>query len=241
MIRRLLSLVKAKKPVRTGNYTDHHCHILPGVDDGAKTIEESLEMARALSALGFTTVHCTPHCMPGYSELKPETVREHTASLQSKLDEEGIALRVLPGMEYLVTEGFAKFIPDLLPLGDTGMVLVETERHLHQDFLVDMLYKIKLKGHTPLIAHPERTPKVIRDERLFEKITRMGCEFQINLASFSGLYGSDAKALSRKILKDYGAPVIGSDGHNPHQIQKYVSEGMDTWLLGQESWEQGEN
>lgn len=232
MIKRLLSLVQAKKPVPAGNYTDHHCHILPGVDDGAKSIDESLEMARALSSLGFTTVHCTPHCMPDYSELLPETVREMAVSLQGKLDEEGIPLRVLPGMEYLVTEGFAKFIPNLLPLGDTGFVLVETERHMHQDFLVDMLYRIKLKGLTPLIAHPERTSQVLKDKALFEKITKMGCAFQINLASFSGLYGSEAKALSKKIMKDFGAPVVGSDGHSAHQIKKYVSEGMKTWLDG---------
>lgn len=136
---------------------DFHCHLLPALDDGAVSIDESLAMAKSLAAFGYKTVTCTPHCIKGYYDLSPHKVREATLMLQSDLDNAGIALELQPGMEYMLDECFSSFADDLLPLGNTRLVLCEAPHQAHPGFVRENLELILAKGFVPLIAHPERT------------------------------------------------------------------------------------
>jgi protein-tyrosine phosphatase len=136
---------------------DFHAHILPGIDDGAVTIDDSISMARALADFGYKTVCCTPHCIKGYYDLSPKKVREATLLLQADLDNAGIRLELWPGMEYMLDECFATFTDNLLPLGKTRLVLCEAPPQAHPAIVNDCLKLIRKKGYVPLIAHPERT------------------------------------------------------------------------------------
>ena len=145
---------------------DFHSHLLPALDDGAITVDDSIAMARALAAFGYKAVCCTPHCIKGYYELAPKQVREATLILQADLDNEGIQLELWPGMEYMLDECFSEFAEDLLPLGDTKLVLCEAPPQAHPLFVQEGLELIAEKGFVPLVAHPERT------QFFYDKITQ---------------------------------------------------------------------
>ena len=136
---------------------DFHSHTLPGIDDGSINIDESIAMASSLSAFGYKTVCCTPHCIKGYYDLTPQKVREATLMLQADLDNADISLELWPGMEYMLDECFAEYADDLLPLGDTKLVLCEAPQQAHPGIIQESLELILAKGFVPLIAHPERT------------------------------------------------------------------------------------
>ena len=136
---------------------DYHCHLLPNLDDGAVTLGESLAMARALADFGYTTVCCTPHCIKGYYDHSAQDIREATRELQAAVDTAGIPLQLRPGMEYMLDECFGQFADDLLPLGDSNLILCEGPQQAHPIVVQQCLELIIEKGFTPLIAHPERT------------------------------------------------------------------------------------
>lgn len=141
---------------------DFHCHILPGLDDGSSSIDESIAMARGLVAAGYSRVCCTPHCMKGYYEHSPQQVREATLMLQADLDHAGIDLTLGPGMEYTLDECLKSFADDFMPLGDSRLVLCEAPHHANPHFVTEGLELILSKGFIPLIAHPERTDYIYR-------------------------------------------------------------------------------
>ena len=137
---------------------DWHCHILPGLDDGATDIDQSLAMAAALAAAGFRTVYCTPHRMPGCYEADNDQVRQGVARLQERLQEAGIPLVLQPGCEYSLDEYLLTSLADPLPLGESRLILVEILPRLTAEVVRQVLYGVVQRGFTPVIAHPERCP-----------------------------------------------------------------------------------
>lgn len=139
---------------------DYHCHLLPAFDDGPATLDEALLMARALADFGFGEAHCTPHCIAGHYEFSPVEVRAAVDTLQAELDGAGIPLRLHPGMEYCLDDGFERFAANLLPLGDSRLVLCEASPRTSPAVFAAMLELITVQGFIPLIAHPERSEVV---------------------------------------------------------------------------------
>ena len=136
---------------------DFHCHLLPSLDDGATTVDDSIRMAKSLYDFGYKTVCCTPHCIKGYYDLAPQKVRDATLLLQADFDNAEINLELRHGMEYMLDECFADFADDLLPLGETRLVLCEAPQQAHPGVVQQSLELIVAKGFVPLVAHPERT------------------------------------------------------------------------------------
>lgn len=139
---------------------DYHCHLLPGFDDGPESVDESLDMARALARFGFREVCCTPHCIKGQYEFSPVEVRDAVRKLQERLDLAGIAMRLHAGMEYYLDECFTRFAANLLPLGESRVVLCEAPPQAPPGLVADMAGLIVVQGFIPLIAHPERSEVV---------------------------------------------------------------------------------
>ena len=137
---------------------DFHTHILPGLDDGAITVDDSIAMAKALAAFGYKVVCCTPHCIKGYYDLTPQQVREATLMLQADLDNEDVRLELWSGMEYMLDEYFSEYAEDIMPLGDTKLVLCEAPPQADPGFVREGLGLIMDKGFVPLVARPERNP-----------------------------------------------------------------------------------
>jgi len=137
-------------------FTDFHCHILPALDDGPGSINESIEMARGLSSLGFNEIYCTPHLMRGVFDNHKERIELAVLDLKTALDENGIAVTLHAAVEYCLDEFLLDFLDQPMPMGE-NIVLVEAYRQVQPQFLAEALYKvIVLKHLRPLIAHPER-------------------------------------------------------------------------------------
>ena len=223
---------------------DWHCHILPGLDDGPKTADEALSMARSLSAAGFTRVCCTPHSSPGLYDNRPEGVKDATRLLQQQLDAEAVSITLHPAMEYWLDEFLIKN-PDELLLLPGRLLLVEIPQRSDREFVVDTLYQLIRKRITPLIAHPERCDLLYLPSQpsagLFSRIGRivkgsfagsreretgstllkdlqmMGCSFQGNLGSFAGYYGEAIRSRAEGFLAGGIYTHFGSDLHSLRQ------------------------
>ncbi len=241
---------------------DYHCHILPGFDDGASSLDESLEMAHLLFDAGFSEVCCTPHCMKGAYENTPERVREGVFELQRELDCTGIFLKLHPGMEYYLDEFFPEHLDDLLPLGDTGLVLIEAPTGGYHEMIRNSIFQVNRRGYQPLFAHPERYQFLAEEKpgglkSLFRKAKRvfgdgeegdnsklgpqnsklldlraMGCKFQGNLGSFSGFYGRRAQTQAEALRDACLYHYYGTDAHSSKQIEAMPQEPMKAANFG---------
>lgn len=182
---------------------DWHCHILPGLDDGAADMPQALAMGAALAAAGFRTVYCTPHRMPGCYEANNDQVRQGVAELQERLQERNIPLVLQSGCEYCLDEYFLSSLDDPLPLGDSRLILVEILPQISVEMAQKVLYGVVRCGFTPVIAHPERC-------RLLEPVARRpeGNKFLTSLKSLvrdgrSGGPEQDVSAMTGTPLLDY--------------------------------------
>lgn len=192
-------------------FTDWHSHLLPGVDDGVPTLEESLQILAEYERLGIQEVWLTPHIM----EDIPNTTQHLRAcynELQSAYTGK-IALHLAAEnmLDNLFEERLAK--NDLLPLGTNGKyLLVETSYFNPPMGLQNILLRIKAKGYYPVLAHPERY--LYMDKAYYAKLKNMGIRFQLNLFSLAGLYGAEVREKGEWLLKKDYYDIAGSDVHN---------------------------
>lgn len=202
---------------------DHHSHILPEIDDGARDLAESLEMARLLAGAGFRQVFCTPHCIRGYYDTTPESVREAVSALQQALDGEGIRLRVRPGMEYYLDEFFLD-LQELQTLGESRLVLVEAPSQALEEVVLQGLKKVQADGLIPLIAHPERSEVFTPSSSGIQPIPD-GALLQANIGSFTGFYGKQVQRRAYDLLRAGRYAVLGSDAHDAARLAGM----LDAW------------
>lgn len=135
---------------------DWHCHILPGLDDGPKNIEQSLAMATSLAAYGFSEIHCTPHLIRDCFEASNSEVCRVIRELQQRVTDDNIPLTLLPGREYYLDEYLLDYLEKPLPLGDSRQVLIEIPHRTTGELVRQVLYQVVRAGFVPVIAHPER-------------------------------------------------------------------------------------
>ncbi|MDE3076126.1 MAG: tyrosine protein phosphatase [Chloroflexota bacterium] len=195
---------------------DLHNHILPGVDDGARTIEESREMARALVARGVTAACATPHTTEWSSAGNAADIGARVADLQSDLDRQGIGLRLLPGAEAHITPQLAKQVREkqVPTLNGSQYLLLEFPYDHLPPYHEQVIFELQLDGIVPIIAHPERIDPIARDPRLLEQLVRRGCLAQLTASSLTGGFGRKVRAVSEAMLAHHLIHAIASDAHN---------------------------
>jgi len=201
-------------------FVDIHNHLLPSVDDGARSVAEALEMARQSVAAGTDTMVCTPH--RGWflrRTARPDAVREHVAALQESLNRAGVPLTVLPGVEIKLGPRVAQDLADgeVGTVGDAGRwVLIEPPfDHLPPDAL-DSLRRIGEAGFQVVLAHPERCAAVQESLGFLEECAKLGLAFQLTSGSLLGRFGPRAHQTAHAILAraaDWPL-VIASDAHD---------------------------
>jgi len=207
---------------------DLHCHLLPGVDDGARTLEDAVEMARALVDLGFTTVAPSPHARPEYPSHSRELVEARLAELREALARAGVKLTLGTNAENFLDEAFVRGLgtPEARLLGAGKYVLVELPYTSPVPTLTDILFRIRLKGVTPVLAHPERCLEFERKGRAAE-VVRAGALLQLDVGALTGRYGGTAKKLARAFL-DEGLYAVGAtDLHGPVGAREWVGKALE--------------
>lgn len=192
-------------------FTDYHCHILPGVDDGFKTVEDSLAALAEYEKAGVQTVWLTPHVM----EDMPNTVE----MLQKRFEELKTAytgpITLNLASENMLDNLFGERLEkgELLPLPGNSL-LVETSYYNPPMDMDGLLNKIQAKGYRIVLAHPERY--IYMSDGDYEKYHSEGVRFQLNLGSLIGTYGGSAKAKAEKLLRKRYYSYVGTDLHSMH-------------------------
>ncbi|MCW1306119.1 MAG: capsule biosynthesis protein CapC [Candidatus Parvarchaeota archaeon] len=186
---------------------DIHTHFLPGVDDGCETIEESLSLLNKCKLRGVDVVYLTPHVNhPSYKNKKP-TLVEVYAQFKAQLESTGV--KTYLGSEVYLTPDLN--LDDVIPLGNTPYVLIETALDILPVYLPDMLFKLQLNGFTPILAHVERFVWLQRDTHLQNYLKDHGVKFQINYVALSKI---KSNPILKKYLSNGWIEFVGSDVHH---------------------------
>lgn len=202
-------------------FADLHLHLLPAVDDGARTMDDALAMARVLVSLGFTDAAPSPH---NRSEYAPREVCVHRLSeVQAALDAAGIALKLHVNSENQFVD--EKLLDEGRPLAGGPYMLVEAPYTTPLPVLPDVIFRLKLKGVTPVIAHPERCLEFEKKGRAEEAVNR-GALLQLDIAALVGRYGAQAKKLARTFLDEGLYAIAASDMHSPVGAEKWLAESI---------------
>ena len=217
---------------------DIHCHILPGLDDGAQTIEESLKMVRIAQSEGIQKIIATPHHIEGsYHNAKEKIIRQ-VEILNEAIKEEEIPLEIFSGQEIFLTMDTAQHLKEerLLTLADSKYVLIEFPLMEIPRFAEHALYSIQLNGLIPVIAHPERIASVIEDPCILEPLINKGCLLQVNAMSLTGHFGRKVQATAEYLVKSNMVHLMGTDAHNDQSRTPKMTRALEktTKLMGQE-------
>jgi tyrosine-protein phosphatase YwqE len=189
-------------------FHDCHSHILPGVDDGVKTIEESLEVLAYMESVGIRELWCTPHVMDDVPN-ETELLRAKFSHLKESYHGN---VKLHLAAEYMLDSEFeARLSADDLIVMKDDIVLVETSANVPPFNLLDMLERLKSKGYRPMMAHPERYRYM--DMPDYRHLREMGVLMQLNLGSVVGYYGESAQDKAYRLLSHGWYNVLGSDCH----------------------------
>ncbi|MGM8366178.1 tyrosine-protein phosphatase [Virgibacillus sp. W0181] len=221
---------------------DIHCHILPGVDDGAKTEEDSLAMAKAAVEQGIHTIIATPHHKNGSYENDRGQIEKHLTFLNDLLQSEQIPLTILGGQELRINGDILTDIEngEILPVNDTKYVLIEFPSSSVPHYAKQMLFDIQVAGLTPIIVHPERNKELLAQPEKLYHFVRNGALTQVTAASVIGKFGKHAQKLSHQLIEANLTHFIASDAHNTTSRTFHLNEayqevkdlyGLDTYYM----------
>lgn len=203
---------------------DMHSHLLPGLDDGAETLEQSLGLLRELRELGYHKLVLTPHVMGDFYRNTPEGIRNSLAVLQQAAVQAGLGdVQLECAAEYYLDESFAARLEsneELLSFGGAQrLVLVETS-YINEPFnLTETVFKLKAAGYQPVLAHPERYTYLYGRFDDLVKIRAEGALLQVNLNSLIGYYSAGAKRVAEKLIDAGLVDLLGTDAHNLKHLE----------------------
>lgn len=208
---------------------DLHCHILPGIDDGASDSSVSLAMARALVMQGVTDVACTPHILPGLYHNSGPSIREATQQLQGLLDQEAIPLHLLTGADVHMAPDFIAGLRSgrLLTIADSHYVLVEPPHHTAPPQLEDFFFNLLVAGYVPILTHPERLSWVPSRYEIIKRLVRTGVWMQITAGSFAGAFGRNALYWAERMLDEGCVHLIATDAHDAERRPPDLAAGRE--------------
>jgi protein-tyrosine phosphatase len=217
---------------------DLHCHVLPGVDDGPVTLEESIEFARAAALDGTTTIAATPHVDFGHPEIDSAFVAARVGSLQESLDEAGVEIRIVTGGELDGRRALDTPDPELdaLKLGGGRWLLVECPlSRLASPGFPEVARALAYRGHRVLLAHPERSPVFLRNPEVLDELVEEGMLGQVTASALTGKFGKTVRENAVRMVNRGVVHVVASDGHNEGRPASITGEllgsGLDPALI----------
>lgn len=214
--------------------TDMHSHLIAGIDDGVKTIDEAIEIILFMKSIGYKKIITTPHTMLGGYDNTPEIILGGKEKLKAALKEKGIDFEIEAASEYYLDEHFTGLINNnekILTFGK-DYVLFEFSYMSRPSSMETTFFDLSVNGYRPILAHPERYP-YLADKGLKEyiKIKDAGVLLQINMFSLVGFYGKQAQLLAHELIDHNMVDFIGSDIHNRLQIDAFKECLKSEYLL----------
>lgn len=195
---------------------DIHSHILPNVDDGAGSLEEAVEMAKLAAVDGTHTIIATPHAADGRYNSEPQRVLESVSRLNLVLQQHDVPLTVCCGQEIRVNSSTLDDLMEhrVLPLNNGSYVLLELPSRIRTGEIEELIHEMKLLGHIPIIAHPERNASLLNDSELLYRFITCGALSQVNASSVTGANGNRIRKAAMQFLRRGLVQFIASDTHN---------------------------
>ncbi|MCC9137043.1 tyrosine-protein phosphatase [Pontibacter silvestris] len=194
---------------------DMHSHILPGLDDGADSLERSLELVLAMKELGYRKLIMTPHIMSDFYQNTPDGIRERLELLRTAVDGTGIKIELACAAENYLDEGLLQKLnngEELLTFGD-NYLLFETSFMNEPLNLKEAIFRMRARGYTPVLAHPERYTYFYGKFNELVALKELGVLFQPNLNSLVGYYSAGAKDMAERLVDEGLVDFLGSDAH----------------------------
>lgn len=220
---------------------DLHSHILPGIDDGARSLEVSLEMARIAVADGITTMACTPHIYPGLYMNHTAGILAARKVLQAELDAHGIPLRLAIGADVHLVPGLvAQLRAGTVPsLQQTRYLLLEPSHHVAPPRFAESVFELVAAGYVPVITHPERLTWVEDHYEVFAQLVRQGAWMQVTAGAVTGLFGKRSAYWAERFLGDGLTHILATDAHSAGRRSPVLSQAREraARLLGEEEAE----
>lgn len=208
---------------------DLHSHILPGIDDGSKDINETIEMARLAVSEGIKTIICTPHYIQynePYNKKQVELLIEET---NERLISEGISLNLVAGHEIYMTPDLPKLVQDgeVATLNNSKYILIEFPMNDIPLYAEDVFYELRLMGLVPILAHPERYPMVMEDPNSLLKFLKLGVLCQANVGSIRGFFGERVQKAVIKLIEHNMIHFIATDAHGPKRRSPKIGGALE--------------
>ena len=214
-------------------FVDIHVHILPGLDDGAKTEGDAIAMATVATKRGTSKIVATPHVdplllPPGATQV--ETIKRAVNSLQESITSCGISIQVMPGMEIAMTPDLVGYLTrgEVMPVSDRGKyVLVELPFQTIPSYAEEEVFNMAASGYIPIIAHPERNASVIRNPNVLIPFLKAGALAHVNAGSLMGREGHRPQETAEILLRHGLAHIIASDGHSATSRQPGLDRAFE--------------
>ena len=221
----MFSLFKSKprlKDLIPENHIDIHSHLLPGIDDGAKTFEDTLSLTKALQGFGVSQFITTPHIIQHVWDNTHEQIRVKSETTILALEKNNITVPFKAAAEYLMEDQFVHLFQagELLTLKD-NYVLVEMSYINAPIQLYSILFDLQVAGYIPVLAHPERYLFYQNNFNEYAKLKKAGCLFQLNLLSIVGYYGTGIMKTADQLLQKGMYTYVGSDVHHNNHISAF--------------------
>lgn len=214
---------------------DLHCHILPGIDDGAENIEASIAMAEKAISQGITHILCTPHHNNGRYENPKDSVIHSVSVLQTELDKRNLNLTLLEGQEVRITGDLIEEINQnriLFTDLDDIYILIEFPTMDIPAYTEQIFFELRALGKIPVVVHPERNAKFREDPNLLIPFLEMGCLAQLTAPSILGTFGKSIRKTAIEMVKHNLVQMVASDAHGVKKRTFYMKEAYQ--IIGKE-------
>jgi protein-tyrosine phosphatase len=205
---------------------DIHSHLLPGIDDGVKSFEETVYILKILQNLGYKKVITTPHVMSDHYPNSDKGILQKLEETRAYVYKHDINIELDAAAEYYLDENLLNRLSkneNLLTFGD-NYLLFETSFFSKPAFLEEAIFNMNARGYRPILAHPERYDYLYGNKKLIEKLKDMGLLFQMNMLSLFGFYSIETKKFAIKLLKENMIDFIGTDCHNAFQADEILKK-----------------
>lgn len=201
---------------------DFHSHIIPGIDDGSKNLEETIQMIEEAKKVGFTDIISTSHYINNYYETNQNDRINYLSQIQSKVN----SINLIIGSEIYVTQDIVMLIKQQMAstINNTRYALFELPMNNNILELKNIIYSLLENKYVPIIAHPERYSYVKENPNWLIEYIEMGVLFQSNFGSIIGLYGKEAQKTVELLLKNNMIHFLGSDVHRKNSIYTKIPE-----------------
>ena len=223
----MFTIFKKKTPEKLWYQTDMHCHVIPGIDDGSQSVEESVELISRMKEWGLSRILATPHVTAGTFENTPQTINPALDSLKEGLHKAGIDIDIDYSSEYRIDELLMKHIErgSLWPFPN-DQLLIENSFLGEPPTIKELIFELQLKGIRPIMAHPERFSYYFETPGRIKDLHNAGAKMQVNILSLAGGYGSRQKKLAEAMIQEGLVDFLGTDLHNEKHaeiIEDYLS------------------